>query len=236
MTHSLNVIKIEHPCDADWDAMTGDDRQRHCASCDLNVVNLDPLTDNQVGQLMARRPKRLCVRHTAAAVTLAAAVGLSAGCEQEVTEATVIGAAPVAQVKPGPRPGAVAPLVPVMLGDVEPLEVMGEIRGGRMALPPMPLAEGEEVEPIDLEVLEQLVRHDRPLSAWLEGKPLTVTDYRGSVYPAALDTPCYGTRLRVEEDGRTRTVWLLPASVDVAGFDWIATDGPAGWIAYERPV
>ena len=42
--------------------------------------------------------------------------------------------------------------------------------------------------------------------------------------------------VRVEEDGRTRTVWLLPASVDVAGFGWTATDGPAGWIAYERPV
>jgi hypothetical protein len=42
--------------------MTGDDRIRHCAECQLNVYNLSDMTRAEAEELIARREGRLCVR------------------------------------------------------------------------------------------------------------------------------------------------------------------------------
>jgi hypothetical protein len=55
-------IKIASPCPADWSRMTGDERVRHCAQCDLNVYNLAALSHPEIEELVATREGRLCVR------------------------------------------------------------------------------------------------------------------------------------------------------------------------------
>ena len=40
----VNDIQIATPCTADWHAMAGDDRARHCGQCDKKVFNIENLT------------------------------------------------------------------------------------------------------------------------------------------------------------------------------------------------
>jgi hypothetical protein len=40
----LDNIRIASPCAADWNAMTGDERVRHCGACKKDVFNLSALT------------------------------------------------------------------------------------------------------------------------------------------------------------------------------------------------
>ena len=42
--------------------MTGDERVRHCAQCDLSVYNLTALSHAQIEELVSAREGRLCVR------------------------------------------------------------------------------------------------------------------------------------------------------------------------------
>src|SRR5690242_18526494 len=42
--------------------MTGDERVRHCAQCDLNVYNLAALSYAEIEELVCAREGRLCVR------------------------------------------------------------------------------------------------------------------------------------------------------------------------------
>jgi hypothetical protein len=64
---SLDVIRVENPCPADWDAMHGDDRVRFCDECKLHVYNLSSLTRGQAEKLVAQHEGRLCVRYFARA-------------------------------------------------------------------------------------------------------------------------------------------------------------------------
>jgi hypothetical protein len=41
----LNDLRIASPCSANWDEMVGDNRQRFCGDCKLNVYNLSGMTD-----------------------------------------------------------------------------------------------------------------------------------------------------------------------------------------------
>ena len=60
---NLTEIRIASPCPAEWAKMTGDDRERHCAECNLNVYNLSAMTERQVKSLLvANQGKRLCTR------------------------------------------------------------------------------------------------------------------------------------------------------------------------------
>ncbi len=63
-------LPIPEPCHESWEAMTGDDRRRHCASCDLSVVDLSALTRDEASVLLATRGEHRCVRyeHDAAGV------------------------------------------------------------------------------------------------------------------------------------------------------------------------
>ena len=58
----LDDIRIASPCDVPWGSMTGDERVRHCAECDLDVFNLASLTRAEAEALVFGREGRTCVR------------------------------------------------------------------------------------------------------------------------------------------------------------------------------
>lgn len=58
-------IHIAAPCKEKWDAMTpvaGNDRQRHCGSCKLNVFNTKELTEAELEALLTKTEGRVCGR------------------------------------------------------------------------------------------------------------------------------------------------------------------------------
>lgn len=62
----LSTLRIAEPCHADWDAMPGDARARHCEHCRLTVVDLSELTRAEAEDVLATGGPggRLCVRYT----------------------------------------------------------------------------------------------------------------------------------------------------------------------------
>ncbi len=59
----LPEIHIASPCTADWERMTGNNRVRHCAQCNLNVYNFAAMTSREIERLVAAsKGKRLCGR------------------------------------------------------------------------------------------------------------------------------------------------------------------------------
>src|SRR3954471_17484503 len=60
---SLNVIRVENPCPAEWEKMHGDARVRFCDECKLHVYNLSSLTRAEAERLVAQHEGRLCVRY-----------------------------------------------------------------------------------------------------------------------------------------------------------------------------
>jgi ankyrin repeat protein len=61
----LDRIKVESPCDADWDSMIGNDKVRFCEHCNLHVNDLSAGTRAQAMRLISRSEGRLCVRYVA---------------------------------------------------------------------------------------------------------------------------------------------------------------------------
>jgi hypothetical protein len=60
---NLANIRVASPCPADWEKMIGNERERHCADCNLNVYNLSAMTERQIQELIGKsRGKRLCTR------------------------------------------------------------------------------------------------------------------------------------------------------------------------------
>lgn len=60
---SIDRIRIESPCDADWDSMTGNEQVRFCEHCNLSVHNLSEMTRQQAVRLVQNSNGRLCVRY-----------------------------------------------------------------------------------------------------------------------------------------------------------------------------
>lgn len=58
----LNRVTIAKPCAMNWEAMTGDERQRYCAHCDKHVYNLSQLTRPQAEALLMQTKGNLCAR------------------------------------------------------------------------------------------------------------------------------------------------------------------------------
>jgi hypothetical protein len=56
-------LPIVRPCDRDWDSMPGDERRRHCANCDRDVLNLSALTESEAAGLLAETRGPVCVRY-----------------------------------------------------------------------------------------------------------------------------------------------------------------------------
>jgi hypothetical protein len=59
----LDNIQIAAPCSAEWASMTGDERVRHCSSCNKNVYNLSDMTREEAQALLVEREGQLCVRY-----------------------------------------------------------------------------------------------------------------------------------------------------------------------------
>ncbi|HLY99496.1 MAG TPA: carboxypeptidase-like regulatory domain-containing protein [Candidatus Angelobacter sp.] len=55
-------IRIASPCAADWNTMSGNDRVRHCAECNLKVYNFSAMTQPEIQRLIASTQGRLCAR------------------------------------------------------------------------------------------------------------------------------------------------------------------------------
>jgi hypothetical protein len=62
-TNPLNNIKVASPCSADWDSMIGNNRQRYCGDCKLNVYNLSGMSRNEAENLIVNSEGRVCVRY-----------------------------------------------------------------------------------------------------------------------------------------------------------------------------
>jgi hypothetical protein len=58
----LDDIQIATPCSADWNAMQGDERVRHCPDCRLNVYNVSAMSRREAALLIQGHEGRLCLR------------------------------------------------------------------------------------------------------------------------------------------------------------------------------
>ncbi len=58
----LDSIKIATPCNADWNAMSGNERVRFCGSCEKNVYNLSAMTRDEAEELVREKEGKLCTR------------------------------------------------------------------------------------------------------------------------------------------------------------------------------
>lgn len=63
-------IKIESPCDADWDSMVGNDRVRFCEHCNLTVNDIDNFTSKELRRLLLTSRGRICFRYRQPPVAL----------------------------------------------------------------------------------------------------------------------------------------------------------------------
>jgi hypothetical protein len=61
---NLEDLKVASPCHEPWDRMTGDERARHCAKCDLCVYNISDMTRQEALDFIGARQgvKRTCIR------------------------------------------------------------------------------------------------------------------------------------------------------------------------------
>jgi hypothetical protein len=60
--HILDQVKIASPCNASWDAMSGDDRARFCGQCNKHVYNFAAMTTAQIEALIIEKEGQLCGR------------------------------------------------------------------------------------------------------------------------------------------------------------------------------
>src|SRR5262245_48935557 len=59
---SLDVLKVQNPCPADWSEMSGDDRSRFCQHCQKPVHDLSQMTLSDAERLVCQAAGSLCVR------------------------------------------------------------------------------------------------------------------------------------------------------------------------------
>lgn len=60
----LSQVRIASPCSARWEDMTGDERTRRCAQCDLDVHNLSAMTADEAETFLREKvgTGRVCAR------------------------------------------------------------------------------------------------------------------------------------------------------------------------------
>ena len=63
-TIDLDRVGVAKPCKANWDEMAGDDRVRHCGSCDLDVFDISAMRRDEAEEFLAARAGagRTCIR------------------------------------------------------------------------------------------------------------------------------------------------------------------------------
>jgi hypothetical protein len=60
--NNLENIRVASPCQTDWDAMLGDERERFCRECNKSVYNLSALTRKQAATLISDKQGKLCAK------------------------------------------------------------------------------------------------------------------------------------------------------------------------------
>ena len=60
----LDHLRIATPCQREWEGMTGDERVRHCTSCDRKVYDVAAMTRDEIAQALGESEGRLCARLT----------------------------------------------------------------------------------------------------------------------------------------------------------------------------
>jgi hypothetical protein len=83
----LARVRIASPCPMRWEDMTGDEKKRHCAQCNLSVYNLSAMTRAEAESLLAsKRDGRMCAgfyrRADGTVLTRDCPVGLAAAKER----------------------------------------------------------------------------------------------------------------------------------------------------------
>lgn len=59
----LDRVSIAAPCNADWDNMVGDERERFCNQCTLNVYNISSMSKSDAEEFLSLRTQgRVCVQ------------------------------------------------------------------------------------------------------------------------------------------------------------------------------
>ena len=58
----VNKLRVAAPCSVPWNAMTGDEKSRHCEMCNLNVYNFSEMTEREVKNLIEKTEGRICAR------------------------------------------------------------------------------------------------------------------------------------------------------------------------------
>ena len=58
----VNKLQVAKPCHVGWETMSGDERSRHCAQCQLNVYNIAGMTSADAQNLIETREGRICIR------------------------------------------------------------------------------------------------------------------------------------------------------------------------------
>jgi len=58
----LRRLRIASPCDERWEEMDGDERTRHCSSCDKDVYDLSAMTAEAAESLLEQHGTSLCAR------------------------------------------------------------------------------------------------------------------------------------------------------------------------------
>ncbi len=58
----LNQVQIPSPCPASWNAVTGDEKERHCQQCDKSVFHLSHMTAREAARIVEEHRGNLCAR------------------------------------------------------------------------------------------------------------------------------------------------------------------------------
>jgi hypothetical protein len=63
---ALDKVSLAKPCSQNWDEMVGDERERFCNQCSLNVYNLSSMTRGEAEEfLQLRNDGSVCLNYTA---------------------------------------------------------------------------------------------------------------------------------------------------------------------------
>jgi hypothetical protein len=140
----LNDIRIASPCHEAWDRMTGDDRARHCGSCDKTVYNLSAMTADEAAALFREREGRICVRlyrrRDGTVLTADCPVGRAKRFRRRVRYAVVVAASWLGLL---PATGCEdRSRTTDMMGSPAPLNRDGECLAGEAVIEPSPVEEG----------------------------------------------------------------------------------------------
>jgi hypothetical protein len=58
----INNLRVAKPCPVDWNSMSGDERARLCALCNLHVYNIVEMRSDEVRELITRTEGNFCAR------------------------------------------------------------------------------------------------------------------------------------------------------------------------------